>query len=92
MLTFWSYPNINQSCVLSIILSFWWFKKYLWTLWLKNKVEIELNCTSKGFSYSFLDLAKKQSFQGLFSDVFYKRSQPQYKSIKILYIILILFS
>jgi hypothetical protein len=50
-------------------------------LWLKNKVQIELNCTSKGFSYSFLDLARKQSSQGLSYDIFYKCSQPQYTSI-----------
>jgi hypothetical protein len=36
-----------------------------------------LNCTSKGFSCNFLDLAVRQSPKGLSCDIFDKRSQPE---------------
>ncbi len=38
----------------------------------------EFNCTSKGFSCNFLDLAVRQSPQGLSCDIFDKCSQPKY--------------
>jgi hypothetical protein len=47
------------------------------------KTSCELNCTSKGFSCNFLDLAVGQSLQGLFCDIFDKRSQPEYAGIEM---------
>jgi hypothetical protein len=44
----------------------------------------ELNCTSKGFSCNFLDLAVGQSLQGLSCDIFDKRSQPEYAGIEMI--------
>jgi hypothetical protein len=41
------------------------------------KTSCELNCTSKGFSCNFLDLAVRQSPKGLSCDIFDKRSQPE---------------
>jgi hypothetical protein len=40
-----------------------------------------LNCMSKGFSCDFLDLAVRQSPQGLSWDIFDKRIQPEYAGI-----------
>ncbi len=48
------------------------------------KVFCELNCTSKGFSCNFLDLALRQSPQGLSCDIFDKRSQPEYVGIEMI--------
>jgi hypothetical protein len=45
------------------------------------KAFCKLNCTSKGFSRSLLDLTVSQSPQGLSGDIFYKRSQPAYAGI-----------
>jgi len=45
------------------------------------KPSCKLNCTSKGFSYNFLDLTVNQSLQGLSCDIFYKRSQLEYACI-----------
>jgi hypothetical protein len=44
----------------------------------------ELNCTSKVFSWNFLDLAVRQSPQGLSCDIFDKRSQPEYAGIEVI--------
>jgi len=43
-----------------------------------------LNCTSKGFSCNFLDLAVRQSPQGLSCDIFDKCSQPEYAGIEMI--------
>ncbi len=43
-----------------------------------QKTSCELNCTSKGFSCNFLDLAVNQSPQGISCDIFDQRSQPEY--------------
>jgi hypothetical protein len=43
-----------------------------------------LNCTSKGFSCNFLDLAVRQSVKGLSCDIFDKRSQPEYAAIEMI--------
>ncbi len=48
------------------------------------KTSCELNCMSKGFSCNFLDLTVRQSPQGLFCDIFAKRSQPEYASIEMI--------
>ncbi len=48
------------------------------------KTSCELNCTSKGFSCDFLDLAVRQSPQGLSCDIFDKCSQPEYAGIEII--------
>jgi hypothetical protein len=45
------------------------------------KTFCELNCMSKGFSCDFLDLAVRQSPQGLSWDIFDKRIQPEYAGI-----------
>jgi hypothetical protein len=45
------------------------------------KAFCKLNCMSKGFSRSLLDLTVSQSPQGLSGDSFYKRSQLEYASI-----------
>jgi hypothetical protein len=45
------------------------------------KASCELNYMSKGFSRSLLDLTVRQSPQGLSSDIFDKRSQPEYAVI-----------
>jgi hypothetical protein len=45
------------------------------------KASCGLNCTSKGFSRSLLDLIVSQSPQGLSDDIFDKRSQPEYAGI-----------
>ncbi len=39
---------------------------------------------SKGFSCNFLDLAMRQSPQGLSCDIFDKRSQPEYAGIEMI--------
>jgi hypothetical protein len=44
----------------------------------------ELNCTSKDFCCKFLDLAVRQSPQGLSCEVFDKRSQPEYAGIEMI--------
>jgi hypothetical protein len=48
------------------------------------KASCELNCTSKGFSCNLLDLTMNQSPQGLFNDIFDKRSQPEYAGIDMI--------
>jgi hypothetical protein len=48
------------------------------------KASCELNCTSKGLSCNFLDLAVRQSTQGLSGDIFYKCSQPRYAGIEMI--------
>jgi hypothetical protein len=48
------------------------------------KTSCELNCMSKGFSGNFLDLAVKQSPQGLSCDIFDKRSQPEYAGLEMI--------
>jgi hypothetical protein len=48
------------------------------------KIFCELNCTSKGFSCNFLDLAVRQSLQGLSCDIFDKCSQPEYAVIEMI--------
>jgi hypothetical protein len=48
------------------------------------KISCELNCMSKGFSCNFLDLAVRQSPQGLSCDIFEKRSQPEYTGIEMI--------
>jgi hypothetical protein len=48
------------------------------------KTSCELNCTSKGFSCNFLDLAVRQSPQGLSCDIFDKCSQPKYAGIEMI--------
>jgi hypothetical protein len=51
-----------------------------------SKTSCELNCTSKGFSCNFLDLAVQQIPQGIPCDIFDKHSQPEeYASIEIIY-------
>jgi hypothetical protein len=65
------------------------FQKISLNFVIEKKIRDQINCTSKDISYNFLDLAKKQSFQGLSYDIFDKRSQPQYTSINNLYIILV---
>ncbi len=49
-----------------------------------SKTSCELNCTSEGFSCNFLDLAVRQSPQGLSCDIFDKHSQPEYASIEMI--------
>jgi hypothetical protein len=49
------------------------------------KTSCELNCTSKGFSCNFLDLAVKQSPQGISCDIFDKHSQPEYAGIEMIH-------
>jgi hypothetical protein len=44
----------------------------------------ELNCTSKGFSCNLLDLAVRQSPQGLSCDIFDKPSQPENAGIEMI--------
>ncbi len=48
------------------------------------KTSCELNCMFKGFSCNFLDLAVRQSPQGLSGDIFDKHSQPKYASIEMI--------
>ncbi len=48
------------------------------------KTSCELNCTSKGFSCNFLDLAVRQSLQGLSCDIFDNCSQPEYAGIEMI--------
>ncbi len=48
------------------------------------KTSCELNCISKGFSCNFLDLAVRQSPQGLSCDIFLKHSQPEYAGIEMI--------
>ncbi len=48
------------------------------------KTSCELNCMSKGFSCNFLDLAVRQSPQGLSCDTFDKHSQPEYAGIEMI--------
>ncbi len=48
------------------------------------KTSCELNCRSKGFSFNFLDLAARQSPQGLSCDIFDKHSQPEYAGIEMI--------
>ncbi len=48
------------------------------------KTSCELNCTSKGFSCNFLDLAVRQSPQGLSCDIFDNRSQPEYAGLEMI--------
>jgi hypothetical protein len=48
------------------------------------KTSCELNCMSKGFSCNFLDLAVRQSPQGLSCDTFDKCSQPEYAGIEMI--------
>jgi hypothetical protein len=48
------------------------------------KTSCKLNCMSKGFSYNFLDLAVRQSPQGLSRDIFDKCSQPEYAGIEMI--------
>jgi hypothetical protein len=48
------------------------------------KTSCELNCMSKGFSCNFLDLAVRQSPQGLSCDIVDKRSQPEYAGIEMI--------
>jgi hypothetical protein len=48
------------------------------------KTSCELNCTPKGFSCNFLDLAVRQSPRGLSCDVFDNCSQPEYAGIKMI--------
>jgi len=48
------------------------------------KTSCELNCTSKGFSCNFLDLAVRQSPKGLSCDIFDKCSQPEYAAIEMI--------
>ncbi len=45
------------------------------------KASCGLNCMSKGFSRSLLDLIVSQSPQGLFDDIFDKHFQPEYAGI-----------
>ncbi len=44
----------------------------------------ELNCTSKGFSCNFLDLAVRQSPQGLSCVIFDKLSQLEYAGTEVI--------
>jgi hypothetical protein len=48
------------------------------------KTSCELNCMSEGFSCNFLDLAVRQSPQGLSCDIFDKRSQAEYAGIEMI--------
>ncbi len=48
------------------------------------KTSCELDCTSEGFSCNFLDLAVRQSPQGLSCDIFDKHSQPEYAFIEMI--------
>jgi hypothetical protein len=48
------------------------------------KTFCELNCVSKGFSCNFLDLAVRQSPQGLSCEIFDKHSQPEYAGIEMI--------
>ncbi len=48
------------------------------------KVSCELNCTSKGFTCNFLDLAVNQSAQGISCDIFDKHSQPESAGIEMI--------
>jgi hypothetical protein len=45
------------------------------------KSSCKLNCTCKGFSCNFLNLAVEQSPQGIFCDIFDKCSQPEIEMI-----------
>ncbi len=47
------------------------------------KTSCELNCTSKGFSCNFLDLAVRQSPQGLSCDIF-DNCSPEYAGIEMI--------
>jgi hypothetical protein len=49
------------------------------------KTSCELNCTSKGFSCNFLDLAVKQSPQGISCDIFDRHSKPEYACIEMIH-------
>jgi hypothetical protein len=53
------------------------------------KTSCKLNCTSKGFSCNFLDLAVNQSPQGISCDIFDKRSQPECAGIEMICVPLI---
>ncbi len=48
------------------------------------KTFCELNCMSKGFYCNFLDLAVRQSPQGLSWDIFDKHSKPEYAGIEMI--------
>jgi len=48
------------------------------------KTSCELNCRSKGLSCNFLDLAVRQSPQGLSCDIFEKCCQPEYAGIEMI--------
>jgi hypothetical protein len=48
------------------------------------KVSCELNCTSKGFTCNFLDLAVNQSAQGISCDIFAKHSRPESAGIEMI--------
>jgi hypothetical protein len=45
------------------------------------KTYCELDCTSRGFSCNFLDLAVNQCPQGISCDIFDKCSQPEYAGL-----------
>ncbi len=49
------------------------------------KTSCELNCTSRGFSCNFLDLAVNQCPQGISCDIFDKCSQPEYAGIEMIH-------
>jgi hypothetical protein len=49
------------------------------------KTSCELNCTSKGFSCNVLDLAVKQSPQGISCNIFDRHSQPEYACIGMIH-------
>jgi hypothetical protein len=46
------------------------------------KTSCELNCTSRGFSCNFLNIAVNQCPQGISCDIFDKCSQPEYAGLK----------
>jgi hypothetical protein len=53
------------------------------------KTFIELNCTSNGFSYNFLNLAVKQSPHSIFCYIFDKSFQPEYTVIDMIHMPLV---
>jgi hypothetical protein len=48
------------------------------------KMSLELHCTFKGFSCTFLDLAVKQSPQGISCGIFDQCFQPEYAGIDMI--------
>jgi hypothetical protein len=57
---------------------------FLFPFCIYSKTSCELNCTSKGFSWNFLDLPVKQSPHGISCDMLGNHSQPENAGIDMI--------